>query len=156
VTKISSDGTFLYKWVIPGGVLAIPLLWASQKVERELMTGGSLAYSLLWPALLGLVLYLILKLVFFNLLDEVSDGGGLLEIRRGWKKERIPLSQIAYVSLRYSAKMPRATLVLSRPCRFGQVLVFVPAGDFWEVPSSGGQSPYLSLQQRIKETGGKL
>jgi hypothetical protein len=71
--------------------------------------------------------YVILKLLVFDLVDEVWDEGEALLIRNSGEEERIPLTNIINVSDATFTNPARITLTLRHPCRFGKDVTFSPS-----------------------------
>ncbi len=70
--------------------------------------------------------YVILKLLVFDLLDEVWDEGDTLVVRNDGQEERIQLTNIINVSHATFTNPPRIALTLRYPCRFGKEVTFSP------------------------------
>lgn len=70
--------------------------------------------------------FLVMKMLVFDLVDEVWDDGDQLVVRNGKQEERIAFANIMNVS--YMPYRPdRITLTLREPCRFGNEITFSPA-----------------------------
>jgi hypothetical protein len=72
----------------------------------------------------------MLKLLIWNLVDEVEDHGDYLVVRNQDEQERIPLSNISGVSGTMMTNPPQVTLRLVTPGRFGSKVTFTPAMHF--------------------------
>jgi Ca2+/Na+ antiporter len=130
---ISSKQTFFVKKVLPVLLLVATLvmIWS--------LAGGRLSALRTSPTVL--LCSFVMLVIFFsfwrvrNLADEVSDGGDFLLVRRGSVEERVQLSDIMNVSYDQSNKMPRLTLRLRKPGKFGDEIVFCPRHSIW-IPSA--------------------
>lgn len=81
---------------------------------------------LVFPIVMAVFGYFIMKKTLFNLADEVTDAGDCLVVRFGAAQERIALTNIMNVSYTVMANPPRVTLALREPCRFGKDVSFSP------------------------------
>jgi len=130
--RISSRNTFFLKRVLPALVFGVLALGVAAPL---LLTRGN-AGALPWPALiaplvLGVVFYLLLKRLVFDLADEVIDEGDALRVRFGEEIERVPRAQIINVSYSGITNPPRITLTLRNAGRFGREITFSPQQGFF-------------------------
>ncbi len=113
-----------------------PVLWIGLLlVIATAMVAGTLAKKqppaqivpfLVMPVLMmgiGVVLY---RTVFWNLADEVCDGGDYLLVKRRGIEARVALSDIMNVGTSWSTRPPRVTLRLRKPGQFGDSIAFIP------------------------------
>jgi len=129
--RISSRNTFFQKKLLPVllfGVLAVA-------VAAPLMLTRGSPHAPPWPALalplaMGVIFYVVLRRLVFDLADEVVDEGDALRVRFGADEERIPLAQIINVSYSGITNPPRITLTLRTAGRFGREVTFSPQQSF--------------------------
>jgi hypothetical protein len=128
VRRISSKTTWFHK-------KAFPFLWF-----------GFLAFFLLIGVVSGVVAeapvfvvvpmalaafgFVLMKLLIWDLVDEVRDGGDYLIVRNRGDEARVPLSEIMNVSASTHINPPRITLRLVRPGKFGNEITFSPVTPF--------------------------
>jgi hypothetical protein len=120
VRRISSSTTFFYKRIFPilwFGILGVTLLVA-------LKDGAEGLPSVLLPLGMMAFGYLIMRLLIFDMLDQVLDDGDALVLKNGGKEERIALSDIDSVSYSTFVSPPRVVLALRRPTIFGDKVAF--------------------------------
>jgi hypothetical protein len=84
----------------------------------------------LLPLVMLPVLFIIMRKLVWDLVDEVYDGGDYLLVKNAGKEERIPLSNIMNVSSTLMVNPPRITLRLVTPGRFGRDITFTPVKPF--------------------------
>jgi hypothetical protein len=129
--RISSRNTFFQKKVLP--VLLFGVLAVAVAAPLLLTRGG--AHAPPWPALvmplaMGVIFYVVLRRLVFDLADEVVDEGDALRVRFGADEERIPLAEIINVSYSGITNPPRITLTLRTAGRFGREVTFSPQQSF--------------------------
>lgn len=124
---ISSRQTFFMKKVFPAlwfGVLAFFCATAAKAgawKEPVFFIG---------PVIMAIVGVVVMRLLVWNLADEVSDGGSFLVVRRGGDEERLPLSNVMNVGMSQFTNPRRLSLRLRKPGRFGDEIVFIPKSGF--------------------------
>lgn len=105
-----------------------------------LMANGALQkapFFLIVIAALGVGGYFFTRQSQQNLVDEVDDGGQYLVLRKGGEEDTVLLSNITSVNFSTDRRgaMPRITLTLASPSKFGNVVVFAPPPQFyWSYP----------------------
>jgi hypothetical protein len=72
VNRISSAGTFWYKWVFPMLWFGFLLLFAAMGLARQ--EGAAMLLPVGFMAVFGFILF---KFLLFDLVDEVTDDGDL-------------------------------------------------------------------------------
>jgi hypothetical protein len=82
------------------------------------------------PVVVGVIIYVVLRRLVFDLADEVVDEGDALRVRFGAEEERIPLAEIINVSYAGITNPPRVTLTLRTAGRFGREVTFSPQQSF--------------------------
>ena len=129
--RIPSRNTFFLKRVLPAllfGVLAFGMA-----APLVLMRGSRAAPPwpvLVMPVLMGVIFYVVLRRLVFDLADEVVDEGDALRVRFGDDEERIALAEIINVSYSGITNPPRITLTLRTAGRFGREVTFSPRQSF--------------------------
>jgi hypothetical protein len=129
--RISSRNTFFLKRVLPVllfGVLALAVA-APLTLTRNSPTAPPWPV-LLMPLAMGVIFYVLLRRLVFDLADEVVDEGDALRVRFGEDEERIPLAEIINVSYSGITNPPRITLTLRTAGRFGREVTFAPQQSF--------------------------
>lgn len=129
--RISSRNIFFQKRVLP--VLLLGVLAAAVLAPLMLTRGSPKAPP--WPVFLmplglGVIFYVVLRRLVFDLADEVVDEGDALRVRFGQDEERIPLAEIINVSYAGITNPPRITLTLRTAGRFGREVSFSPQQGF--------------------------
>lgn len=79
----------------------------------------------------GILFFIGLHVMYFELMDAVWDDGQELLVRRGKMEERFPVSNIESVSSSRMTNPDRVTLSLHTPCRFGSEISFAPPFRFF-------------------------
>ncbi len=132
---ISSRNTLFLKRVLP--VLLFGVLAAGVAAPLLIVGGrtGALPWPLLAPPLvLGIVIYLVLRRLVFDLADEVVDEGEALRVRFGSEQARIPLAEIINVSYSGITNPKRVTLTLRSAGPFGRQVTFSPRRRLFSSP----------------------
>lgn len=124
---ISSKATFVNKRLFPlvwFGFLAFFLV-------ASLMSGAAEKAPMLLviPLVMAGIGFLVMKMLIWDLMDEVTDHGDYLIVKRQGRTETILLSNIMNVNTAYQ-NPPRLTLRLRQPCGFGDEVAFSPATGF--------------------------
>ncbi len=127
--KISSKMTAFHKKLFPAmwfGFLAFFMVsaWTADAFSRDRWV------FLFVPLLMGVLGFVFMRRLLWDLADEVHDCGDALLIRKGGEQERIPLSGIMNVSATVLVNPPRITLRLVNPGRFGTEVAFMPLTHF--------------------------
>lgn len=130
--RISSRNTFFRKRVLPPLLFAVLAIGAAAPLVA---TRGS-PNAPPWPVLVmpvvvaGVIIYVVLRRLVFDLADEVVDEGDALRVRFGEDEERIPLAEIVNLSYSGITNPPRITLTLRTAGRFGREVSFSPQQSF--------------------------
>jgi hypothetical protein len=123
--RISSSLTFFYKWVFPIGWFGGVLFFMAAVAIGGLRSGQyPPAPLLVLPAVMLAFGYGIMRMLVFDLVDEVLDAGDALIVRNRGREERIPLAEIVNVNYSVWVNPPRATLMLRNPGMFGSRVSF--------------------------------
>lgn len=124
--RLSSKATFFNKRVVPVvwfGSLAVFVV-VGLVVEGR---GEDLPMVFfVAPLILAVIGFVIMKMLVFDLLDEVWDAGDGLVVRNGGAEDRVPLTNVINVSHATFTNPPRITLTLRHPCSFGKEITFSP------------------------------
>jgi len=124
--RLSSKATFFNKRVVPVvwfGSLAV-FVAVGLVVEGRGETVPLMFFVA--PLILAAIGFVIMKILVFDLLDEVWDAGDVLVVRNGGEEDRVPLTNVINVSHATFTNPPRITLTLRHPCRFGKEITFSP------------------------------
>ncbi|MBU6475885.1 MAG: hypothetical protein KGQ70_07945 [Alphaproteobacteria bacterium] len=128
--RISSKWTFFYKKVFPVFWFGIVVLVSAVGLFAVLHTQGAPApvalIPFVGPVLLALFGYVLMKILIFDLMDEVWDGGDHLVFVNRDERATVPLSGIINVSETFLTNPTRITLLLRDPCSFGREVSFTP------------------------------
>lgn len=99
---------------------------------------------------MGVFGFVLMKKLFFDLIDEVYDCGDFLLLKNGKQEEKILLTNIRNVSYSVFANPNRITLSLREECRFGKEVSFTPKITFNINPFH--KNPFIEdLIKRIDE-----
>ena len=128
MTRISSRFTFWNK-------RAFPLLWfgfVAGFIAITLFNGIAAKdpLFLVVPCVMGVVGYVVMKKLVWDLVDEVYDGGDYLLVRNRGRERRVPLSNIMNVSATTHMSPGRIVLRLREPGQFGPEIAFLPRYNF--------------------------
>jgi hypothetical protein len=131
--KISSGLTMFYKKVFP-------LIWFGfiAFFVAAVVIGGAVRADplmfLVMPCVMAVFGFFLMKVLVWDLADEVFDCGDSLLIKKGGDEERFPLRNIMNVSTSVAVNPRRITLRLVRPGRFGPEVSFSPLSNISFVP----------------------
>src|SRR5262245_10234210 len=111
MVKISSSWTFFNKRVFPviwfGGVALFFMAFTVGMIVGKRLEPG----FLFMPLFLAAFGYVMMRMLVFDLVDEVWDDGDSLVVRNRGIEERILLKDIVNVSSTSFTNPPRATLL---------------------------------------------
>jgi hypothetical protein len=128
MTKISSNWTAYYKTGFPVfwfGFLALFLAAA--------IFGGDISSKpmfLLVPIAMAVFGFFLMKMLVWDLVDEVYDCGEALLVKNRGEETLVPLSNIMNVSVSSFQNPPRITLRLINSGTFGNAIAFLPILGF--------------------------
>lgn len=119
--RISSQWTFFYKRVFPviwfGGIIVISCV--------ALFAGSNAGLPfLIFPVVMIVIGYLLMKKLVFDLVDEVWDDGSSLVVKNRGQEQRIALGAIKNVNYLSLTNPPRVTLSLRQQTAFGDHVSF--------------------------------
>ena len=126
IRRLSSKVTFFYKRLFPifwFGLLLVFVVFALIGGRAGSETPIQVFIVPLFMAVFG---YVIMKLLVFDLVDQVWDAGEALVVKNNNQEDRIPLANIINVSHSTFMNPARVTLTLRSPCRFGKEVAFSP------------------------------
>jgi len=118
--RLSSRLTKFVVRILPACFLAL----VGILIVGAAIAGRDIASLLLLLPLLGV--YLLIRSEASNFADEVFDCGDSLVVRKGTVEDRIPLQDIGSVRASRFSNPERITLQLSRHCKFGREVAFIP------------------------------
>jgi len=129
--RISSRQTFFLKRVFPvlwfGTIIVIAAVAViAMRASHQLQPA-----IFIMPLLMIVIGYLVMKMLVFDLMDEVWDADSELIVRNRGEEARIPLANIMNVSFAWVTNPNRITLRLRQPCRFGKEVTFCPKGIYF-------------------------
>ncbi|MDB6084174.1 MAG: hypothetical protein JWN43_2055 [Gammaproteobacteria bacterium] len=75
--------------------------------------------------------YILRRVRFHRLADEVQDCGDYLKVRRGRVEESISFSTVSAADVTTSAGIHRITVRLREPTRLGGQIEFLPQASLW-------------------------
>jgi hypothetical protein len=124
LNKISSKTTSIMKF-------AFPALWfgfIGVFIVTNLLTGAfrQAPAFLFIPLLLGGFGFFLMKLLVWDLIDEVYDCGDHLLLRNDGKEDSVQLADVINISSSVLTNPPRITLRLATPGKFGTEVSFSP------------------------------
>jgi hypothetical protein len=128
MTQLSSKSTFFYKRVFP-------ILWFGFLAVFVATTflGGAVEKNpmfLIVPCVMIVFGFILFRKLFWDLADQVDDGGDFLVVKYRGEEENVPLSNIMNVSASTNVNPPRITLRVVQPGKFGTEIVFSPKKAF--------------------------
>ncbi|MBN1364736.1 MAG: hypothetical protein JW976_08030 [Syntrophaceae bacterium] len=127
--KLSSNSTFFYKKIFPAmwfGFIVF-FVWVGFFVDGKDKIPDIMI--VLFPVIMALVGYLVMKNLIFDLMDEVYDEGSSLLFKNKGKSVRINLADIKNVSYTILINPPRVTLSLRCKTEFGDEITFSLPGS---------------------------
>jgi hypothetical protein len=128
--RISSRLTFVQKRVFPTLWFGFLTLFLGISLFTIPRSGSAALPFLLIPLGMMIFGYFLMRLLIFDLVDEVWDDGDTLIVKNRGQEQRIPLADIKNVSYTVLVNPPRVTLSLRRPTVFGDKVVFSPPVAF--------------------------
>lgn len=137
--RISSGLTGFYKNVFPFllcGSIALIGVIALMTVRINGRLPSLPLLFLLPPVLAGSFVYIVVRKLTADFVDEVYDCGDHLEVWRGGREASVPLANIVNVNYSIMVNPRRIMLTLREPCFFGATVTFMPLrarADFWNL-----------------------
>jgi hypothetical protein len=138
VKKISSGFTFFNKKIFPLlwfgflGVFIITGFTESLKDRRGV--DADMLPFLIIPVAMVVFGFFMMRVLVWDLVDEVYDCGDSLIVRNNGQEESVALSNVMNVSASVMTNPPRITLRLVQPGAFGQKIAFSPARGMFSNP----------------------
>ena len=121
MTLISSRSTYFHKRILPVMWFGFLFAWACIAVAMRVPV------LVVVPSAMGVLGFLIMKKLMWDLADKVYDCGDCLLVRIGGVEERIALSNIVNFSSDIAFNRPRRVeLRLATPGRLGVRVAFIP------------------------------
>jgi hypothetical protein len=124
--KLSSKSTFFQKRIFPvivfgflGIFMLAPLFDGHKESSADII-------FFIFPVIMAVFLYFLMKNLVFDLIDEVYDEGSSLLFKNNGKTVRVNLTDIKNVSYSVVVNPPRVTLSLRCKTEFGDELSFSP------------------------------
>jgi hypothetical protein len=75
--------------------------------------------------------YGLMRVLVFDLVDEVYFDGSEFVVRNGRQEDRFALANVINVDYGELTNPERITLTLREPCKFGRQITFSPPFGFW-------------------------
>jgi hypothetical protein len=146
---ISFKNTILFRrgvWLSAAALMGL--------VAAPTLLDGSLRHDPLPGAfaigvLASCLVYFFWKTQIHRIADAVSEGDEHLMVRRGSTEEVIPWSKVSAVDVAMFSGIPRITIRLRHPGKFGARIEFLPQASLWSNPGAM-RSLAASLTHRIK------
>jgi hypothetical protein len=85
----------------------------------------------LFPAVMAVFGYVLLRWLVFPLADEVFLSDDQIIVRNGGEEDSFPITNIINVEASLMVNPERITLTLREPCRFGREVIFSPPVRWW-------------------------
>jgi hypothetical protein len=122
--RISSRMTLFYERVFPAIWFGFLILFIAIPLVSSAGRNAPPLPFFIWPVVMMIFGYFIMKKLVFDLVDEVWDDGDSLLIKNRGEQQRLALSDIKNVSYSPYMNPPRVTLSLRRPTVFGDEITF--------------------------------
>ncbi len=100
-----SGPTFFYKKTLPGYCFGFLLIFTAISV-----TTGNPSYFILIPIFLSVLLFFILRILVWDLVDEVFDCGDSLLFREKGVEQLVPLSEVVNIDVMAFSSPERVTV----------------------------------------------
>jgi hypothetical protein len=147
--QISSRSTWWHKRAFPvfwfGLIGLFTVFWFVPVMRREVP-----APTLLIPLVMAVFGYVLMRMLVFDLADEVWLEDDELIVRNRGEEERIAIDNIINVEGSQFQNPEHITLTLREPCRFGREIVFSPPRRWWPF----GRHPLTrELMERVHRLG---
>lgn len=132
LTKISSSTTAFYKKGFPVlmfGSLGLFLV----AMVIQYVSGRTDVSAVIYPSALAVFGYVMMRVLVWDLVDEVYYGGDFLVVKNKGKEHRVPLTDILRVSSSRATNPPRVTVKLcgaSASGPLGREFTFSPPKTF--------------------------
>ncbi len=128
MNRISSKASFFVKRIFPIFWFGFLLLCVAIGVFSGIVRTDPI--FLIMPFAMAIFGFFLMRMLVWDLADEVTDHGSYLQVRRGSVEDRVDLANIMNVSSSLLVNPPRVTLRLITPGRFGKEIVFSPIRPF--------------------------
>ena len=125
MTRLSSKATFFYKRIFPVFFIGALVVFIAVPLWRGADFGSypPLPFFIA-PVIMGVIFFVIIKKIIFDLVDDVVDQGDYLLVKNGGREDRIALVDIMNINYQSMMSPPRVTLSLRQPSIFGSQVSF--------------------------------
>lgn len=132
--RISSSLTFFNKRIFPAiwfGFLAVFFVISASTMLLKKNTSNEPPFIfLLAPCFMAVMGFFIMKMLVWDLVDEVLDAGDSLIVRNRSLEERVLFANIMNISHSSFSNPPRVILHLRQAGIFGKEIAFAPKAGF--------------------------
>ena len=128
--KISSSSTFMMKRVFPIVWFGFVSLFLVMGIQ-EFIRGGAPVFIVFVPIVMLVIGYIVMRMLVFDLMDEVYLDDGCVVVRNRGEEDRFPVTSILNVDSSTMTNPERITLTLRQPCKFGDGVTFSPPKRWW-------------------------
>ncbi len=131
--KLISKSPFFHKRVFPTiwfGFLALFWAFAVSNAIRGPARDGMIPMLAIPLGMAGFG-YVLMKLLVFDLVDEVWDADRELIVRNKGREIHVPLTEIVNVNYSGATNPPRITLMLRDPGELGSEIAFMIPNRLW-------------------------
>lgn len=142
--RLSSTQTLFLKRIFPIVCFGVIGLAFVRTLAGAVTQQIDLRMLLTLPAM-AIFGYFLMRILIWDLVDEVWDDGDCLIIRNKGQDERINLLDIVKVTNSVFTNPPRITLTLREPCAFGKTITFWPPRKIFEFGT-----PLLVYELRVR------
>jgi len=126
MVRISSRMTFFSKRVFPILWFGFLAIFSAATLAASASPRRPPVWFLIPPVVLAVFGYFPMKVLVFDLADEVWDAGNELVVKNKGHEVRVQLSDVKNVSYTVLTNPQRVTLTLRQPTVFGSEITFAP------------------------------
>jgi hypothetical protein len=153
--RLSTALTFVNKRIFPGIWFAIVAFVACMAIAGVVRRGEPV-FILLFPLAMAVGGYVVMKMLIFDLMDEVYLDGDDLVVRNRGDEARIPLAHVINVNATIMTNPERITLMLSEPSKFGDEITFSPTHRWFPFSRHPLAKELISRAQEARKRGGSV
>ncbi len=124
--RISSRMTWWLKWGNPLFAIGFCMVWLVIASIRLPPDPVMLLIAMIAPLIAVIAILALTRRFIHPIADKVWDDGDVLIVRRNGQEERIALTNIVNVSYGQLNGVPKVTLLLREPSRFGERISYLP------------------------------
>jgi hypothetical protein len=147
--RLSSRTTWWTKRAFPTCWFGFVVVWATV-ITGPILQGQVPVFVLLIPVAMAVVGYVVMRLLIFDVVDELLLDADDLVVRNAGDEVRVPLATLVHVQASSFTNPERITLTFKPPCRLGHEIVFLPPMRFFAF----GRHPLADeLTRRIQKLG---